>query len=112
MRYLPFFLFLLFPPPVLAEPVTLTAADWARPRAGEAVTAQPVLTRIVDVFERQSAGAIIVIAHGTGENDQLWAEELRSWFVALGIASSYVQLELRPGVQEELMLDVHPRAYP
>jgi hypothetical protein len=104
MRY-PLLTLLLLSLPVFAEPITLTAEDWARPRSGAALTQHAGLAHIVRAFERQPDSAI-VIAHSTGEDGQLWAEELRSWFVALGVSSTRLQLESRPGLQEVLILDV------
>lgn len=98
-------LLLLFSWPVFAEPITLTAEDWAQPRSGAALTQHAGLVRLVQAFERQPDNAI-VIAHSTGEEGQLWAEELRSWFVALGISSTRLQLESRPELREALILDV------
>lgn len=105
MRYFLLTLLLLFSSPVFAESITLTTEDWARPRSGESLTQHAGLARLVQSFERQPDGAI-AIAHGTGEDGQLWAEELRSWFVALGVSSARLQLESRPGLQDALILDV------
>ena len=105
MRYFLSSLLLLFSLPGFAEPTTLTAEDWARPRSGAALAQHEGLARLVQAFEREP-DRVIVIAHGTGEDGQLWAEELRSWLVALGVSSARLQLESRPGLHEALILDV------
>ncbi len=94
---------------VRAAPVTLTAEDWARSRTGAALTQQPALAATVKAFEGQ-ADAVIVIAHGSDEAGQLWAEELRSWLVAFGITSARIHFESRPGLQNTLVLDVRARS--
>ena len=100
---------LLLSLPALAEPITLTADDWARPRSGEVVASHPLVARIVDAFEHKPDSAI-VIAHASGEAGQLWAEELRSWLVALGVGSDCIRLESRPELHDALILDVRERA--
>jgi hypothetical protein len=92
-----------------AEPLTLTSEDWARPRSGEALAQHPALARVVQAFEREPNG-VIVIVHATSEAGQLWAEELRSWLVALGISSARIHFEARPELQEALLLDVRAKS--
>ena len=92
-----------------AEPVTLSAADWARPRSGTALVQQPALARAVQALEK-SPRATVLIAHPRDEAGQLWAEELRAWLVALGISSAQIYLEPRPTLRDELVLDL--RAHP
>lgn len=99
---------LLFALPVAAEPFTLTAEDWVLPRSGATLTQLPPLTGAVQAFEREADG-VIVIAHATGEAGQLWAEELRSWLVALGISSAHIRFDARPELQNVLVLDIRKR---
>jgi hypothetical protein len=81
---------------------------WARPRSGTELASLPELRALIEVFERQPDGQVIV-RHGTGEEAGLWAEEMRSWLVALGIPSTRVRMEVDPAVNGELHLEV--RAY-
>jgi hypothetical protein len=92
-----------------AEPLVLTSAEWARPRTGEALVQQPVLRQVLKAFEGEPDG-VVVIAHGTGEAGQLWAEELRAWLVALGVSSTRVHLAARPELKDTLTLDVRKQA--
>ena len=94
---------------VFAEPLALTPADWARPRTGEALVRQPVLSELLKSFEREPDN-VIVIAHATGEAGQLWAEELRAWLVALGVSSARIRLAARPELKDTLTLDVRKQA--
>ena len=89
--------------PVAAQPVatspvvTVTAEQWARPRSGEAVTQLPELVRLVEALDRNPSQRLVV-RHASGDDGTLWAEELRSWLVALGVPS--VNIELAPGALE------------
>ena len=97
--------------PVAAKPaatspaVTVTAEQWARPRSGEAVAQLPELARLVEVLDRNPAQRLVV-RHASGDDGTLWAEELRSWLVALGIPS--MNIELAPGALEadKLLLEL------
>lgn len=77
--------------------VTVTAEQWARPRSGEAVAHLPELGRLVETLDRNPSQRLVV-RHASGDDGTLWAEELRSWLVALGIPSA--NIELAPGALE------------
>ncbi len=85
-------LFLLVPPPLWAESVTISAERWATPRSGETVAAWPELRELMATFDRKP-GSQLVIRYARGENGSLWAEELRSWLVSLGVPSSRINLK-------------------
>jgi hypothetical protein len=40
----------------------------------------------------RDAGLTLIIGHPGGEEGSLWAHELRSWLVALGLPSQRIQL--------------------
>ena len=91
IRGLPLLIMLVFSPVSSAESVQIiTADDWARPRSGESLVQMPALKRTVRDYLSQSdeRGRRILIRHPRGEEGVLWAEELRSWLVALGIPSA------------------------
>ena len=96
-------------PAVMAPAVTVTAEQWARPRSGEAVAQLPELARLVEALDRNPSQRLVV-RHASGDDGTLWAEELRSWLVALGIPS--VNIELAPGAPEtdKLLLELRRRA--
>ena len=97
--------------PVTTQPaatspvVTVTAEQWARPRSGETVAQMPELGRLVEAFDRNPSQRLVV-RHASGDDGTLWAEELRSWLVALGVPS--VNIELAPGALEadKLLLEL------
>lgn len=92
--------------PAVASPaVTVTAEQWARPRSGEAVAQLPELGRLVETLDRNPSQRLVV-RHASGDDGTLWAEELRSWLVALGVPS--MNIELVPGALEtdKLLLEL------
>ncbi len=91
-------LFLLLPPVVQAASptVSISAIEWARPRHGEVITRLGGLAELVrGVLE--SPERRIFVHYPGGEEGMLWAEELGSWLVALGIDST--RIELLPGTR-------------
>lgn len=83
-------LLILAPVAALAAGATITADQWASPRSGERVARLPGLEQTIAAFD--PASAQIVIHYAPGESGTLWAEELRSWLVALGIPSVRISL--------------------
>ncbi|MEK7191534.1 MAG: hypothetical protein AAB153_04475 [Pseudomonadota bacterium] len=92
-------------PAVTSPAVAVTAEQWARPRSGEAVAQLPELVRLVEALDRNPSQRLVV-RHASGDDGTLWAEELRSWLVALGIPS--MNIELAPGALEadKLLLEL------
>ena len=92
-------------PAATSPAVAVTAEQWARPRSGEAVAQLPELVRLVEALDRNPSQRLVV-RHASGDDGTLWAEELRSWLVALGIPS--VNIELAPGALEadKLLLEL------
>ncbi len=85
----------------------ITAADWARPRSGDALVAEPALAASVDAL-LATPDSILLIRHPGGDEGALWASELEAWLVALGIASD--RIERVPGSRsgDQLELEVRP----
>lgn len=85
---------------------TLLAEQWARPRSGASLVRMAPLPELVerlgDSGERQ-----LTIAYPGGEEGSLWAHELRSWLVALGVPSRRIQLV--SGGQQSGALDLRLR---
>jgi len=95
---------------LMLMPLPLRAANvgaelWDRPRSAQTVMAQPAVQQAVAAY--QGCGSVrIVIAHGTGQEAQLQAEELRAWLVALAIDGARVQLRADPSAAGALRIDV------
>lgn len=107
--YLPALLILLLLLPIAGHPTQpvaeITSSEWARPRDGEGITRLPGLQEVVQALLGWRDGRIVVRYPG-GEEGILWAEELRSWLVTLGIASS--QIELVPGAKRADAIELSP----
>lgn len=78
----------------LSAPVTISAIEWARPRQGDAITRLPGLADMVRGL-LDSPEKRLRVHYPGGEEGVLWAEELRSWLIALGVDSS--RIEMLPG---------------
>jgi len=77
---------LLLSPGLQAETTQwlLKADAWARPRDGRSVAAMPPLPEVVAGWSA-AKGQRLLIRYPGGEEGLLWAHELRSWLVALGV---------------------------
>lgn len=77
---------LLFAASALAETSRwqLSADTWSRPRDGQAVAQMAPLPEVVAHWAKAD-GQRLIIRYPGGEEGLLWAHELRSWLVALGI---------------------------
>ena len=69
---------------------TINAEVWARPRSGEVILQMEPLRNLVADWQ-QSPNSVIEILYPGGEAGVLWAQELQSWLVALGIPSARIQ---------------------
>lgn len=110
----PLLLFLVVSPSVALEPVlavpavpeetgpadhyVLTAEMWARPRTGQAVLAMPPVRAAVQNLI-QTADSRLLIRYPGGDEGSIWAEELQSWLISLGIEPTLI--EMRPGSTPE-----------
>ncbi len=89
-------------------PWTLDAEFWAVPRSGETVLAEPTLRAAVDTLMSRGEDSRLVIRYPGGETGQLWAQELRGWLVALGVASARIVTEPGGVRDDQLQLMVEP----
>lgn len=96
MRAISLFLLLQFAPFYVygEESWEITAQEWARPRHGEWLIHQPALRGAISQLQ-QLPQSRLQLRYPGGDEGVLWAEELQSWLVALGLAS--VRIELVPG---------------
>lgn len=73
---------------------TITASEWAAPRNGEAVVHMAQFAGAAHDLQAHPEGHLQIYYPG-GDAGTLWAREVSSWFVALGIGSE--RIELIPG---------------
>lgn len=62
----------------------LSADEWARPRDGRTVAKMRPLAEVISKWSADE-GQRLIIRYPGGEEGLLWAHELRSWLVALGV---------------------------
>lgn len=70
---------------------TLGADTWARPRDGLSVAKMAPLPEVIGKWSRDTTQRLVIHYPG-GEDGQLWAFELRSWLVALGVPQDKQEL--------------------
>jgi len=81
----------------------LSAGEWNVPRTTETILAMPALQKSVQAYNKKT-DARIQIRYPGGDEGTLWAHELRSWYVSLGIASQHI--ELLPGSRDPGQLEI------
>lgn len=81
----------------------LTASEWNVPRTTETILGMPALQHTFQAYNKHPK-AKIQIHYPGGDEGTLWATELRSWLVALGIASQHI--ELLPGSRKDGQLEL------
>lgn len=81
----------------------LSNAEWNIPRTTQSVIAIPAIRQAVQAYEATSL-ATIQLRYAGGDEGTLWANELRSWLVALGIASA--DIDLLPGARDPGQLEL------
>ncbi|MFQ6021641.1 MAG: hypothetical protein ACE5NW_02865 [Acidiferrobacterales bacterium] len=98
---------LLTPTSLLAERITITADQWARPRSGEAIVGLAGLNKLIEALDSRP-DTHILIRHAAGENGTLWAEELRSWLVSLGVPSRRITLSVGLDQNDAIVVETGP----
>ncbi len=82
---------------------TLSADQWARPRAGEVIQQlEPV--RLAVSYWESGTDATILLSHSVADSGEIWAAELRDWLVSLGVPSDFILIS--PGLQEDDELQI------
>ena len=70
---------------------TLSADEWARPRTGEVIPDFDALRAAVGYWDKGANFAMLIRYPGE-DSGEIWASELRDWFISLGIPSDYILL--------------------
>ncbi|MBI1422696.1 MAG: hypothetical protein GC149_04445 [Gammaproteobacteria bacterium] len=81
----------------------LSDADWNVPRTNESILKMPALVQTMRDYD-EHPDAKIQIRYPGGDEGTLWANEVRSWLVALGVASRHI--ELLPGSRKDGQLEL------
>lgn len=72
-----------------ARSSSITAEQWELVREGAKIAAIPQLGSVVRSWV-SSPGKLIEIHYPGGEEGEIWVNEIKSWLVSLGVASSYL----------------------
>lgn len=94
-KYLFLLVFLISSSAQAADSWTLSAAEWSRPRSGEAVLAMEPVAEAVRAWQAADAAtgtSRLQLLYPGGEEGSLWAAELHDWLVALGIPPGAIEL--------------------
>ena len=83
----------------------LSADEWARPRDGQTVAAMSPLPKVIAAWS-EDEGRRLVIRYPGGEEGLLWAHELRSWLVALGVPLQDLELVAGSHQADRIELEV------
>lgn len=87
----------------------LKAGEWNVPRTTTTILQMPALQHTIQAYNNQPK-ATIQIHYPGGDEGTLWASELRSWLVSLGVASRHI--ELLPGSRKAGQLELQVIAPP
>ncbi|MGM0593306.1 MAG: hypothetical protein ACQETD_02120 [Pseudomonadota bacterium] len=89
----------------MAESWSISASEWARPRHGDWLVRQPALVATVEQLQAQPT-AFVQLRYPGGDEGVLWAEELHSWLVALGVGSDRIDVVPGSGAADRIELRV------
>lgn len=78
---------------------------WDRPRSARTVMDQQAVRQALDQYLAQPA-VRLVIHHGSGQEPQIQAEELRMWLMALAVDGGRISLAGDAKPQEPLRIEV------
>ncbi len=87
---------------------TLSADEWARPRTGEVIPELDALRAAVSYWDKGTNYAVLIRYPGE-DSGEIWASELRDWFISLGIPSDYLLLVSGSRDAEEVTIIVGNR---
>ncbi len=87
---------------------TLSADEWARPRAGAVIPQLASVRSAVSYWGKADDRAMIIRYPGE-DTGELWAAELRDWLISLGVPSDYIVLQSGSQAADEIKLEVGNR---
>lgn len=87
---------------------TLSADEWARPRAG-AVIPQLAAVRSAVSYWGKAGDRAMIIRYPGEDTGELWAAELRDWLISLGVPSDFIVLRSGSQAADEIKLEVGNR---
>lgn len=94
---------IMLPSMARAEVLLLEGHEWAVPKQATTIIAMPAINKTMQAM-LQHPNSLLQIRYPGGDEGTLWANELRSWLVALGLASE--RIELIPGSASHTALEL------
>ena len=86
-----------------AEVLLLEGLEWSVPKKASTIIAMPAINKSMHKM-LQHPNSMLQIRYPGGDEGTLWASELRSWLVALGLSSE--RIELIPGSASRTALEL------
>ncbi len=87
------------------ENVIVPAELWLLPRSGALIVQQPEIRRVVDLYLAQP-NVKLIIHHGLRDEDTVYAEELRSWLLAMAIEPARIELRHDMAANSPLTIEI------
>jgi len=90
-----------------AKSELLHANEWSVPKKATTLLAMPAINKVMKKLLK-NVNSSLAIKYPGGDEGTLWANELRSWLVALGLSSKRIELIPGSAVSTIIELDVLP----
>ena len=87
---------------------SLSAEQWARPRAGEVIPQLEPVKLAISYWESGTDAAILLNYAGE-DSGEIWAAELKDWLISLGVPSDFILLSSRLQADDEIRILVGSR---
>lgn len=83
----------------------LHANEWSVPKKATTLLAMPAINKVMKKLQK-NVNSSLKIKYPGGDEGTLWANELRSWLIALGLSSKRIELIPGSAVSTIIELDV------
>lgn len=88
-----------------ADVELLHANEWSVPKQTVTVLAMPAINKSMRKLQNDT-NSILKIKYPGGDEGTLWANELRSWLVALGLSSNRIELIQGSAISTTIELEI------
>ena len=85
----------------------LHAKEWSVPKKTTTLLAMPAINKSMKKLQA-SENSVLKLKYPGGDEGTLWANELRSWLVALGLSSKRIELVQGSAISTTIELEVLP----
>lgn len=88
-----------------ADTELLHAKEWSVPKQATTLLAMPAISKSMQKLHKYE-NSFLNIKYPGGDEGTLWASELRSWLIALGLSSKRIELVPGSAVSTTIELEV------